>query len=105
MKEKIAKITVEFAKDHYWDSLTEVKELIIAHIKGMSPELSDQILSLPVEGCDCTLSELPENYKRVKKQNDLLMSWNSHIAKFIRKQKDLPPEFAKLINEHFWELV
>ena len=23
----------------------------------------------------------------------------------LSNQKDIPPEFAKLINEHFWDLV
>jgi len=58
----------------------------------------DNPTDVMVDGKPRTVGEVLEDYKRLKEQKE-------KIIKFVGKQKDLPPEFAKLINEHFWELV
>jgi len=41
--------------------------------------------------------------------NDINTSEDKTLKEFIEKlvnnQEDLPPEFAKVIDEHFWELL
>ena len=44
-REEMELIIVDVALDHYWDSFTEVKDLIIAHIKGMAPLMAERIFN------------------------------------------------------------
>jgi hypothetical protein len=45
-REEINKIVIDVAKDHYWDSFIEVKDMIIPHIRGFAPIIADKILSI-----------------------------------------------------------
>jgi len=52
--------------------------------------------------CD-TLSEIARYGQRWERgYNQACDNWEKWLKS---KMKDIPPKYAKLINEHFWELI
>ncbi len=95
-------------KDDPTDKMVEEKcpcESINSIHKGMPMKHCSRCGGSGTISRPMTVGEVLEDYKKAKEQKDLLLLWNSQIAKIISEQKDLPPEFAALINEHFWELT
>ena len=43
--------------------------------------------------------------EKVILEKDKLKKLKSKFQTFIEQQKDIPPEYTKIINEKFWDLI
>jgi len=55
----------------------------------------DKVNDLGIE-----IKELKEHCKELKKKRD-----NEELADIAANQKDIPSEFAEIVNENFWDLT
>ena len=56
--------------------------------------------------CQTCLHEYPLNEHEEKTQEQVAKEALNHFyQEFLKCQENLPPDFAKIINEHFWELI
>ena len=94
------------------ESLIKWLDKIVGKRHGNTKLLADQILSLPVEGCDCTLGELPERARKMrealeKAKNLTAQITQSHIASIgsfgntyvAQIDREVIDSLSKLLND------
>jgi hypothetical protein len=83
IREKIARIIMDRFRQTEW---------ILEHACSVAAE----ILSLPIEGCNCTLGELPEH---VRKMRETLVKLGEFLIMIDGAPLSVPQELLHIIND------
>lgn len=85
----------------------EIKQLLLDVASDKSPSANEAMNDLLVEAAEYIrlLETLLDIYVTYSWPQEYGKEWIKDWKRFAKKQKDLPSEFVKIVEENFWELL
>jgi len=103
----------QYAKKHPEKVIFTASDMIEAFESGKNDHQTVKDLSMLVRRHAVKLKKLKPDSKLIKQSTDYLQKYGltgdilrvKNLKKFVDNQKDMPREFIKTADDHFWELV
>jgi hypothetical protein len=92
----LTRISWQSKDDHQKNAITEA----INGLNYVCDEITNQRLY-----CYCRESPVPDLPSKADEEKILDQQFSEFNKKFNESQKDLPPEFAKILHDNLWDLL